>query len=154
MQIDGVLAEYGVEQVLWNWKKEAIEHNESAEVYVAFKIVEVIDRQQIKVGVRVDCPIIWDKEKPKGRPPRPEQVNWSVSLRAMYHFIYTHLNSAYALQSSKAIAFLGYIQSGNKQLKDLILPELKRYQALEDSSSSRTNENIQDAEIISEDRPQ
>ncbi len=90
-----------------------------------FKIEETVNDIKVQVSVKVDCPVIWDRAKPKGRPPTPETINWDVSLRAMYHFIYTHLNTAYAMQSSKAIAFLGYVQgTDGKQLKDYILPQL------------------------------
>lgn len=148
-QIDGVLAEYGIQDVYWHWNKEAVEKNESAEVYVMFKIEEVVNGFPVKVGVRVDCPIIWNRRKPLGRPPRPEEVNWNVSLRAMYHFIYTHLNSGYVMKSSKTLAFLGYIQSGkDKQLKDIIIPRLSEYQALENQTSGTRKEHIIDAELV------
>jgi hypothetical protein len=65
----------------------------------------------------------------------------------MYHFIYTHLNAAYAMQSGKAIAFLGFIQAKDgKQLKDMILPELNQYQALTEEPKGQ----IVDAEFTEE----
>jgi hypothetical protein len=125
-EIDGVLAEYEVKDVYWHWD---LEHNN---VYVMFKIEEIVAGLPVLASARVDCPTIWDKAKPRGHPPKPEQVNWMVSLRAMHHFIYTHLNAAYAMQSSKTVAFLGYIQNvDGKQLKELIIPRLSEYRALE-----------------------
>lgn len=125
-EIDGVLAEYEVKDVYWHWDLRV--HN----VFVMFKIEEVVNGMPILASVRVDCPTIWDRAKPKARPPRPEQINWAVSMRAMHWFIYTHLNAAYAMQSSKAVAFLGYIQSASgKQLKELVIPKLGEYAALE-----------------------
>jgi hypothetical protein len=136
-QIDGVLAEYGVQDVHWHFNKEAVEKHEPAEIYVRFILEEVIEGVSVKLPVKVDCPVIWDKEKPKGRPPRPEEVNWNISFRALHWYIYTHLNSAYAMRSSKIVAFLPYIQNvEGKNLKDLIVPRLsKDYQvALTDQS--------------------
>lgn len=131
-QIDGILAEWGITDVWWHWEKDLVEKNEPAEIWVKFTIEEIVDGLLLKVGVRVDCPTIWDRAKPKGRPARLEQVNWNVSFRAMHWFIYTHLNTAYAMRSSKIVAFLPFIQgSHGKSLKDLVLPRLSEYQALE-----------------------
>ena len=145
--IDGVLAEYQVKDVWWHYD---IPH----EAWVKFKIEETINGVPISVGVRVDCPTIWDRARTKRRPLTPEQINWDISMRAMYHFIYTHLNAAHAMQSGKAIAFLGYIVSGDRtQLKDLVLPELarlKKYAALteqkEEPQPEQPNERIIDSE--------
>jgi hypothetical protein len=152
--IDGVLAEYGVQDVLWHWNKEAIDKKESAEIYVMFKVAEIINDVLVRVPIHVPCPIIWDKEKPKGRPPRPEQVNWNVSVGTMYHFIYTHLNSAYAMRSSKVVAFLPYIRSATGQLlKDMILPKLSEYEALEyheieTEEKPPERKNVSEGEIV------
>jgi hypothetical protein len=128
-QIDGILAEYGTKDVLWHY-------DIPRSAYVYFKIEEEIDGKTMSIGVKVDCPTIWNKAKPRGHPPRPEEINWDVSMRAMYHFIYTHLNAAYAMQSGKIVAFLAYVAgTGNKQLKDYILPRLGEYAALEHKES-------------------
>lgn len=147
-EIDGVLAEYECQKILWTHippPKEWDNLNSSAQISVTFEVDEMVDNRRINVPVRVDCPTIWDRARPKARPPRDERVNWDVSMRAMYHLIYTHLNAAYAMQSGKAIAFLGYIQGRNgKQLKDVILPELKQYQALPDMPTE--NQRVIEAE--------
>lgn len=138
-EIDGVLAEYEVKDIYWHYDPD---HNS---VYVMFKIEETINDMPMLNSARVDCPTIWDRAKPRGHPPKLEAINWDVSMRAMYHFVYTHLNAAYAMQSSKTVAFLGYIQDGNgKQLKDVILPRLKEYQALEQHVES--NDRIVDVQ--------
>jgi hypothetical protein len=134
-EIDGILAEYEVVDILWHYAPK------ENSVYVMFKLEETVNEVPVRVSVRVDCPTIWDREKPKGRPPTPERINWNVSMRAMYHFIYTHLNASYAMQSGKAIAFLGYIQGANgKQVKDMILPELKQYHALTEQPTRKVVE--------------
>jgi len=124
---DAVLAEYQVKDIWWHY-------DPPREVWVSFKIKEIVNDIPINVAVRIDCPTIWDKARTKRRPFTPEKINWDVSMRAMYHFIYTHLNSAYAMQSSNTVAFLGFIQSNveGKVLKDILLPRLSQYAALED----------------------
>lgn len=133
-EIDGVLAEYDTKDVWWHWEKEAVEKHEPAEIFVRFVVEEVINDILVNVPAKVPCPVIWDVGNPLARTPenRVEKVNWNISMRAMYHFIYTHLNSAYAMRSSKIVAFLGYIQTNTGELlKDVILPRLKEYGALE-----------------------
>lgn len=130
-QIDGILAEYEIKDVWWHWEKDAIEKRVPSTIYVMFTIEEVINRLPVKVGARIDCPVIWDRTKPLGRPPRPEMVNWDVSMRAMHWLIYTHLNSNYAMRSSKVVAFFPYIRTGrNELLKDRLIPELVKYTSL------------------------
>ena len=143
MQIDGILAEYGVKDVMWHWDLPR-------QVYVMFKIEEEIKQQPIMVGVRVDCPTLWNREKPaRGRRNfQAEEINWMISLRAMYHFLKTHLETEYAMQSGKAVAFLAYVQTGNdRQVKDMILPELRQYEALTEQSKPTL---VTDAEFTEE----
>jgi hypothetical protein len=144
-QIDGVLAEYQVKDVWWHF-------DIPRESWVRFAIEEEVNGHVVKVGVRVDCPTIWERAKPRGRTPesRIESINWDVSMRAMYHFIYTHLNAAYAMRSGKIVAFLGYIAGvDNKQLKDILLPKLNEYAALELEYTGDKNINpIIDTEVV------
>ena len=124
-EIDGVLAEWQVKDVHWHWD---MEHND---VYVQFKLDEVIDELPVAVVIKVECPIVWDKAKPRGRPPQPERINWRVSMRAMWWFIKTNLEMAYVRQSQKTIAFLPYIKTTEETtLKDLIVPRLQRLQEI------------------------
>jgi hypothetical protein len=142
-QIDGVLAEYGVQDVYWHWEKERVEKNEPANIYVLFKIEEVIEGLPVKVGVKVEYPIIWDRGNSLAKRPenKVEKVNWNVSMRALHWFIYTHLNSAYAMKSSKTVAFLPFIQSGSgKSMRELIVPKLSEYKALETHQDRKTIE--------------
>jgi hypothetical protein len=135
MQIDGILAEYGVKKVGWNW-------DIPREASVFFEIVETVENVPIRLSVKVICPTLWAREKPRARPPRLEEIDWKVSLRAMYWYIKTHLETAYAMESSKTVAFLGFIQGAdpNKRLKDYILPQLSKYAALEVVEKEKTNE--------------
>jgi hypothetical protein len=130
-QIDVVLSEYSVKDIYWH-----LDYNYNS-VYVMFKLEETVNDVPINVSVRVDCPTIWNRARRKRRPYTEEDINWDVSMRAMYHFIYTHLNAAYAMQSSKVLAFLGYIQTAKEgeTLKDIIIPKLSSFVALEDKTN-------------------
>ena len=133
---DAVLAEYQVKDVLWHY-------DPPRSIYVMFKIKEIINDVPIDVSVRVDCPTIWNRARTRRRPFTPEEINWDVSMRAMYHFIYTHLNTAYAMQSSNTVAFLGFIQTNveGKVLKDILIPRLNQFAAIEDKSKRIEEEN-------------
>lgn len=138
-EIDGLLAEYGVKDTLWHWVPEQFD------VWVQFGVEEMMEGQMVKGTAKVPCPTIWDRAKPRGRPPTPEHINMRHGLRAMHWFIKTHLETAYAMQSGKIVAFLPYIQAGkDKALKDVILPQLRMYQALEDKG--HVNSSFSEAE--------
>ena len=114
-QIDGLLAEWGIRDVAWHWDLP------NGEVFVMFQFKETYQKQEISPTVRVDCPIIWKKASKR----RAEQVNWDVSMRVLYWYLKSHLESSYLLQSSKTTEMLPYIQDkSGRQLKDLIVSEL------------------------------
>lgn len=121
-EIDGMFAKWGVKDVYWRWDPE---HND---VFVQFKIVEEIDGIPIQVSTKVDAPAIWDHKTRS----KAESINWNISMRVMYWFIKSHLESAYLLQSSKTAAFLPYITSkeGGRVLKDVIIPRMSEVQQL------------------------
>jgi hypothetical protein len=125
-EIDGILAEWAVKDTYWRWNPG------QNDVFVQFKIEEKINDLPSSVVVKVVCPIVWDREKPKCRPPRTEQVNWRISMRAMWWFIKTHLEMAFVMQSEKTVAFLPWITSSDGQhtLKDTILSRLSEIQDL------------------------
>lgn len=146
---DAVLAEYQVKDVWWHY-------DPPREVWVSFKLKEMVNGISVDAAVRIVCPTIWDKARTKRHPHIPEKINWDVSMRAMYHFIYTHLNSAYAMQSSNTVAFLGFIQT-NKEgqvLKDILIPKISQY-ALEDKPEPKRimNDKIIDVTSNSEESP-
>jgi hypothetical protein len=121
-EIDGLFAKWGVKDVFWHWDPE---HND---VYVLFKIVEEIDGTSLEVPAKVEAPSIWDHKTRS----KAEGINWDISMRVMYWFIKSHLESAYLLQSSKTAAFLPYIASkeGATVLKDIIIPRMNEVQQL------------------------
>ena len=136
-EIDGLLAKWQVKDVYWHvdW-----EHND---VWVQFKLNEIIDGAPVSVPIKVVCPTIWTRKKGKA-----EAVNWNVSMRNMWWFMKTHLETAYAMQSDKTVAFLAYIAtSENHTLKDLIIPRLQRLGEIA-ALPSREDERRQAAKII------
>ena len=127
-EIDAKLREYGVVDIHWHWRPEA------CDVYVQFGIEEVIDGFPVRVAAQVVCPTIWDKAKlrsPK-RENRVEKINLQLSMRAMWWYIKTHLESAYAMQSSRVAAFLPDMvtKSGNRYF-DTLKSQLDKFPALE-----------------------
>ena len=110
-EIDGLFAKWGVKDVFWHWDPE---HND---VFVQFKIIEDVEGVSLQVSAKVHAPAIWDHKTRS----KSESVNWDISMRVMFWFIKSHLESAYLLQSSKTASFLPYIASGDgqKTLKDL-----------------------------------
>jgi len=125
-EIDGVLAEWQVTDVYWHWNPQA------NDIYVMFKINETIKGVPLKVSVRIDCPIVWDKARSRRRPYTLEQVNLRISMRAMWWYIKTHLEMAYVTHSSKTVAFLPNIAGvrEGQTLKDIIIPRLVDIQNL------------------------
>jgi hypothetical protein len=117
---DGLFAKWGVKDVYWHWDPE---HND---VFVQFRIVEEKEGKSLQVSAKVEAPSIWDHRTRS----KAESVNWDISVRVMFWFIKSHLESAYLLQSSKTAAFLPYIVSGDgaKTLKDLIIPRINEVQ--------------------------
>lgn len=145
-QIDGVLAEYGIKVVTWSF-------DIPREVYVIFFLEEKVEGHQVKIPVKVVCPTIWDRARPRAHTPeaRTEQINWKVSLRVMFWFIKTHLETTYAMQSGNVVGFLPFLMSSNPQklLKDYILPQLNRFIALEDNRT-KPAQQYQEPEIVTD----
>ena len=137
-EIDGLFAKWGVKDVYWHWDPE---HND---VFVQFKIVEEIDSLPLQVSAKVEAPTIWDHKTRS----KAESVNWDISMRVMFWFIKSHLETAYLLQSSKTAAFLPYIASsdGERTLKDVIIPRINEVQKLAALSERRDENKVIDVE--------
>lgn len=148
MEIDSVLGQYQVKQVFWNTDFEG------NDVWVAFKIEELIDDIPVLVSVKIRCPIIWDRAKNKRRPYTVEKINWKVSMRAMYHYIYNALNNSYAMQSAKTVAFLGFVQTNKdgQVLKDVLIPKLNQY-ALPEPPKDEPPSEIYSGSLNDKDKP-
>ncbi len=128
-EISEKLRAYDTYDIMWHWKPEA------NDVYVQFVVEEVIDGIPVKVGIKVVMPTIWDKAVSRSPDPnrRVEQVNLSVSMRAMFWYIKANMENAYAMQSSRVAAFLpDTIQPNGKRMFDNIKGQLDKFAALPD----------------------
>ena len=122
-EIDGIFAKYGIKDVFWHWNPD------QNDVYVMFKIEEEIEGTHNVLNAKVEAYPIWDKRTRN----KAETINWNVTMRQMHWFIKTHLQASYVRQTSKAVAFLPYILSGDgtKVLHEVILPHLAELEKLE-----------------------
>lgn len=122
-QIDAIFAFWGIHDVYWHWNPNG------KDVFVQFKINEEVNGVFLNLSAKIEAPMIY-KHTAKGKP---EEVNWNISLRVMHWFIKSHLEAAYLWQSSKTAAFLPYIASasGEKTLKDVIIPRISDIQQLD-----------------------
>lgn len=127
--ISEALRQYDTYDIHWHWRPEV------ADVYVQFIIEEVIDGIPARVGAKVVMPTIWDKAVPRSPDPkrRVERINLKVSMRAMYWYIKSHLETAYAMQSSRVAAFLPDMVTRNgKRYFDELKERLDQFKAMED----------------------
>jgi hypothetical protein len=140
-EIDGLLARWGIRQVFWDWNPE------KTSVVLLFKLPETFGN--IQPGVRLEPPRIWTK----GNRRRNEEINWAVSMRVLFWFLKSFLESAYLMQFDKATAFLPWIvgSDGKTLLKDVIIPRLGRiseFQALPSEDQVREEEKRMARKIV------
>jgi hypothetical protein len=119
-EIDGILAKFGVKDVWWRYD---ILHND---VFIKFLLSEKFGDKNQELTVSIEPPRIWHKDK------HGETINWNVSMRNLYWYIYTHLSQAYVQQSSKFTEFLpNIINKDGRKLTEIMreqyqaLPEIK-----------------------------
>jgi hypothetical protein len=74
-EIDDLFTKWGIKKVAWNWDPQ------SNIVYVMFTIVELINGVSVRVPVRVDCPTIWDRARPRARPFLPGPLFCSMEIQ-------------------------------------------------------------------------
>jgi hypothetical protein len=128
-EISAILRQYDVSDIYWHWKPEA------NEIYVQFGIEEIIDRIPVKVAAKVICPVIWNKavKYSSKSERRIEQPNLAVSMRALYWYIKSHLESAYAMQSSRVAGFLpDMVTQSGERFFDTLKHRLDQFSAIED----------------------
>ena len=142
-EIDGLFAKWGVKDTYWRWDPD------NKDVFVQFKISEVIDDVPREFSAKVEAPAIWDHKTRS----QAERINWDISLRVMFWFIKSHIEAAYLLQSSKTAAFLPYlsISDGSRTLKDVIIPKLNEVQHLL-ALPTRPEPRVIDVEPVEETR--
>lgn len=136
-EISKILRAFDTADIHWHYKPDA------NDVYVQFIIEEVIDGIPARIGAKVVMPTIWDKAVRNSPKPerRVEQVNLKVSMRAMFWYIKTHLETAYAMQSSRVAAFLPDMVTRNGQRYfDAVKERLDQFRALEDHAEPSQRE--------------
>lgn len=99
-EIDGLLARWGIRDSGWRWSPE------TNEVFVTFQMRQVNEGKETRPLVKIEAPLIY-KRKTRNRP---EEVNWTISLRVMWWYIKSHLEAAYLRQSGTTLEFLPHIQ--------------------------------------------
>jgi len=132
---------YETSDILWHWKPDI------NDVYVQFIIEEVIDGIPARVGAKVVMPTIWDKGNRNAHNPerRTERINLPVSMRAMFWYIKSHMETAYAMQSSRVAAFLPDMVTPNgSRYFDTLKEQLDRFKALE----HKTEPTQREVEVI------
>ena len=138
-EISEILRAYDTGDIHWHWKPDI------NDIYVQFIIEEVIDGFPVRVSAKVVCPVIWDKAVKNSPKPdrRIEQPNLKVSMRAMYWYIKTHLETSYAMQSSRVAAFLPDMVTPNgARYFDTLKQRLDQFKALE-SSVEQTQREVE-----------
>ena len=127
-EISEILRAFDTADIHWHWRPE------TNDIYVQFIIEEIIDGIPARVGAKVVMPTIWDKEVVKGHKENRhlERVNLKVSMRAMYWYIKSHMETAYAMQSSRVAAFLpDMITKNGARYFDVLKERLDQFRALE-----------------------
>ena len=126
-EISSKLVEYHVADIAWHWKPEL------GDVWVQFAIEETINEQAINVLAKVVCPVIWSRANPRSKLPsnRYEHIDMKASMRAMFWYIKSHLESSYAMQSSMLAGFLpNIVTAKNETFFNQVLERVNEFAAL------------------------
>ena len=127
-EIDGVLAKFGIKDVLWHSDFQA------NDVFVVFKLPpEKFGNVEQALSIKLEPPRIWHKNK------HGDEINWDASMRNLFWYIQTHLSQAYVMQSSKFTEFLPHIltKDGSK-----VVDSIKRMYALPEYVEEEKQEPI------------
>lgn len=138
-EISMILRQYDVADIFWHWRPQ------DNDIFVQFGIEEVIDGVPVKVAAKVSCPIIWRKGVSRSRDPekRDAHPDLKVSMRAMFWYIKTHLECAYAMQSSRVAGFLSdLVTPKGTVFFDEMKQNLDKFKALENQSSKTRNVEV------------
>lgn len=139
-EISAKLVEYHVVDVAWHWKPDVYD------IFVQFGIEEVINGKPVMVIARVTCPTIWNRANPKAKTPerRREYVDLKASMRAMYWYIKSHLETAYAMQSSMVAGFLpDIVTNNNERYFDTVIHRVSEFAALPEKTEKETPREVQ-----------
>jgi len=137
--IDAILARWGITKVMWEFD---LSNNR---VKLAFELpYEKFGEADINPVIKLEPPRIWNKKKRN----KLESINWQVSMRILHWFIKDSLAMSYAMQSQKAVAFLPYIQTNEKEtVKDVLLPRLSLLKALPEPTDNSKDVEVEYSEV-------
>jgi hypothetical protein len=138
-EISEILRAFDTSDILWHWKPDV------NDVYVQFIIEEIIDGIPARIGAKVVMPTIWDKAVKNSPKPerRIEQVNLKVSMRAMHWYIKSHMETAYAMQSSRIAGFLpDMVSHGGRRFFDEMKDRLDQFAALENKTAPEPQREV------------
>ena len=130
-EISSKLVEYHIADIAWHWRPEI------GDIFVQFGIEEVINGVPIKVLAKVKCPVIWQRALTKSKFPQNkiEHIDLNASMRAMYWYIKSHLESAYAMQSTMLAGFLpNIVTNKNETFFKSVLERVNQFAALPEPS--------------------
>jgi hypothetical protein len=143
MQIDGILGQWGIHRILWDWQPQ----NNVATLM--FELPETFGESS-HVSIRMEPPRVWKKASRKNG--YKETVDWNVSMRCLLWYLKTSLEYAYLNQFDKATALLPFIlgSDGKHTLSQIIIPRLDKvsqFEALPDErEEQRQYEKVVDVE--------
>lgn len=138
-EIDAKLREYGIGDIGWHYFPD----KPSEPIFVTFGIEEIINGVKVKVAARVTCPAIWNKAVPRSPNPerRVESLNLKVSMRTMFWYIKAHLETAYAMQSSRVAGFLpDIVTNSGRTYFDSVLGRIHEFAALPEEVQEKPRE--------------
>jgi len=122
MEIEGLLAKYGIKDTAWRWDPE------NNEVFVGFSLLENINRENVCSYVKVQAPLIWKRAKKSQR----EEVDWRISLRVMFWFIKSTLEVSFLWRIHKTVAFLPFLRNAKDEpMATMILSRIEQIQFME-----------------------
>ena len=123
LEIEGVLARWGIKKSGWEWDLDA------DKCVLEFQYLEKVNDVDVAQWVRIEPPRIWTRPKKNshGKSVSQENINWATSLRVLYWWLKTHLEMTYLEQFDMTTMMLPFIQNANGQtLAQILVPKLTR----------------------------
>jgi hypothetical protein len=122
MEIEGILAKYGIKDTAWRWDPE------NNEIFVGFSILEDIAGQAVSSYVKVYAPLIWKHHK---AGHQKEEVDWRISLRVMFWFIKSSLEVSFLWHIKRSAAFLPFLRNtADQPMAEVLISRLKDLQVM------------------------
>lgn len=143
--IDKCLHSWGITKTAWDW---ALDENR---VILQFELSEHFQDLE---GQDVEMPVVITLKPPTVWMRNGVDIDWRLSMRLFFWYIKNMLAMAYAMQSSKTVAFLAHIQvSPTETLQDIVMPNLTKIQQLKAlPTPEEAEQRVIDAEAVEEGR--